>query len=222
MIQHEASTPGGYVSEWLEEQGAEEDVLHIYADERRLDPGVYDLVVPLGSDEHAYDDTVPWLGRELELLRRARQAGVPTFGICFGGQLLARSLGGEVREAPAPEIGWCEVRTDDAALIPPGPWFQWHFDSLTPPPAAEVIADSPVGVQAFALGRTIGLQFHPEVTSEIVAMWADGSEELAREGVDGAALVRDTRAAEPQSRAAAFRLFDGLLSRLTADGNDRR
>jgi GMP synthase-like glutamine amidotransferase len=223
VIQHEASAPGGYLNDWLVERGAEVDVLHIYADERDVDPARYDLIVPLGSEQHAYDDAVPWLARELALVRGAAALEVPTFGICFGGQLLARALGGSVVRAPVAEIGWLDVRTNDTELIAPGPWFQWHFDAFRPPPHALVHAESDVGPQAFELGRAIGLQFHPEVTAEIVGMWAAESPgELRAEGVDPDALMRETRAGEPQSRAAAWRLFDALLSRLTADGSDRR
>jgi len=223
VIQHEASTPGGYVHEWLDEGGAEQDVLHIYADGRAIDPAEYDLIVPLGSEEHADDDGVPWIERELAILRGAASLGIPTFGICFGGQSLARALGGSVQRAPAPEIGWFEVSTGDPDLIAPGPWFQWHFDSFVAPPGATVLAQSAVGPQAFALGRAIGLQFHPEVTAEIVGMWAaESPEQLRAQHVDPDALIRETRAGEPQSRAAAWRLFDALLSRLTADGSDRR
>jgi GMP synthase-like glutamine amidotransferase len=223
VIQQEASTPGGYLDDWLAERAAEVDVLHIYADERDVDPARYGLIVPLGSEQHAYDDAVPWLGRELALVRRAVDHGVPTLGICFGGQLLARVLGGSVHRATSAEIGWSRVRTHDPDLIDPGPWLQWHFDSFTAPPGALVLAESDVGPQAFELGRTIGLQFHPEVTPEIVGLWAaESPDELRREGVDPDSLVRETRAGERQSRAAAWRLFDALLSRLTVDGNDRR
>ncbi len=223
MIQHEASTPGGYVHDWLDERGTDQDVLHIYADERTPDPADYDLLVALGSEAHAYDDVdTPWLGRELQLLRDASARGVPTLGICFGGQLLARALGGTAQTAPITEIGWFEVRTSRPELVASGPWFQWHFDSFTAPPGAEVMATSDSGPQAFSLGRAIGLQFHPEVTGDIVAMWAMSSpEELRGAGVDPDALVAATRAGEPQSRAAAWRLFDALLSRLTAEGSDR-
>ena len=223
MVQHEASTPGGYVHEWLDDRGAEQDVLHIYADERTPDPSDYELIVSLGSEAHAYDDAhTPWLARELGLLRAAAARGVPALGICFGGQLLARALGGSAQTAPITEIGWFEVHTSQPELVAPGPWFQWHFDSFTVPAGAEVIATSAAGPQAFSLGRAIGLQFHPEVTGDIVAMWAANSpEELLGADVDPDELVATTRAGETQSRAAAWRLFDALLSRLTADGSDR-
>lgn len=222
MLQHEPSAPGGHLLPWLAERGIEADVLHIYADGREVDMNAYDLIVPLGSEAHAYDDTVPWLARELQILQAAVAKQIPMFGICFGGQLLARALGGTVGVAPAAEIGWFEVQTSDPALVPVGPWFQWHYDSFSVPPGATAIAETAAGPQAFSLGRTIGLQFHPEVTAEIVGMWAEESpDQLERAGLDPAALLEQTRAREAQSRAAAWRLFDALLSSIAA-GSDRR
>ncbi len=169
---------------------------------RAIDPAGYDLIVPLGSEEHAYDDGVPWIERELTILRRAASLGIPTFGICFGGQSLARALGGSVQRAPAPEIGWFEVRTSDPDLIAPGPWFQWHFDSFIAPPGATVLAESAVGPQAFAVGRAIGLQFHPEVTAEIVGMWAAESTGAAAGGGSG---PRRPDRGDPRRRASVPR-----------------
>ena len=54
----------------------------------------YDLIVSLGSEFAAFDDSIPWLEREQRLLREAADEDVPVLGICFGGQLLARVLGG--------------------------------------------------------------------------------------------------------------------------------
>ena len=95
IVQHEGATPAGYVSEWLDERGADVDVLRIDVEEREVDPRDYGLLVSLGSEFAAFDDSVPWLGREMRLFREASEADVPHLGICFGGQLLARTLGGE-------------------------------------------------------------------------------------------------------------------------------
>src|SRR5262245_16446400 len=60
-------------------------------------PESLDLIVIMGSDKSANDDTIPWLPDELSYLRAAVRVGTPVLGICFGGQLLARALGGTVR-----------------------------------------------------------------------------------------------------------------------------
>jgi GMP synthase-like glutamine amidotransferase len=218
VVQHEDSAPGGYVGEWLEERGADQDLYRIYADERSRVAGDYDLIVTLGSASAAYDDTIPWVERELRLLSDASEHDVPVLGICFGGQILARALGGRAFRNERAEIGWRHVRSSDQSLVPGGPWFQWHFDAFTAPPVSRLIAENAIGPQAFVAGRCLGLQFHPEVTPEIVRWWATSDrDELEREGVDPEALVYETSQLERESRAAALRLFDSFLQRV-ADG----
>ena len=215
VIQHEQPTPGGYVTRWLAERRAEQDVHRIDEEARDPDPRDYDLVVSLGSEFAAFDDTIPWIERERRLLRTAADADVPILGVCFGGQLMARVLGGEAFRSERSEIGWLPVRTTDPSLVPEGPWFQWHFDSFTLPPGANLVADSPAGPQAFTLGRSLGTQFHPEVTPEIMDAWVRVyRHELDREGVDPDRLLQETLERADQTRAAAWRLFDSYLERV--------
>lgn len=170
---------------------------------------------PWGQPRAAYDDAVPWLADELAFLRRADQAGVPLFGVCFGAQALARAVGGQVRPAREPEIGWYEIDTTAPQLIEAGPWLQWHFDTLTPPPGAVRLARTTVGVQAYRLRRQIGVQFHPEVTPAIVEAWISSSgARLTERDIDVAALAAETRARVPEARAGAHRLFDRVVEEL--------
>jgi GMP synthase-like glutamine amidotransferase len=223
VIQHEQPTPGGYVNQWLEERGAEQDIYRVDVDDREVDPREYGMIVSLGSEFAAFDDSVPWLGREKQLLREAVEEDVPVLGICFGGQLLARVLGGQSFRGELAEIGWLPVRSEDHMLVAPGPWFQWHFDTFSAPPGAQLIADSPAGPQAYVAGRSLGLQFHPEVTPEIMGTWvAAYRHELDQEGVDPDRLLEETYRRAEQTRAAAWRLFDGFLQRVAAAGEPVR
>ena len=213
VIQHEQPTPGGYVHQWLHERGADQDIYRIDVEERVVDPCDYHLIVSLGSEFPAFDDSVPWLAKERELLLDAAQADVPMLGICFGGQLLARVLGGRSYRGVA-EIGWLPVRSKDRSLLSEGPWFQWHFDTFTVPSGAHLMADSPAGPQAFSIGRSVGVQFHPEVTPEIMDAWVEAyRHELDQEGVDPDLLLKETYERADETRAAAWRLFDGFLGR---------
>ncbi len=219
VIQHEQPTPGGYVHQWLDERGAEQDIYRIDIEGRDVDPRDYAMIVSLGSEFAAFDDSVPWLRREQQLLRDAADEQVPVLGICFGGQLLARVLGGSSFRGELAEIGWLPVRSEDQTLVSDGPWFQWHFDSFTAPPGARLIADSPAGPQAYTIGRSLGVQFHPEVTPEIMDSWvATYRHELDQEGVDPDRLLEETYQRADDTRAAAWRLFDGFLDRVASLG----
>jgi GMP synthase (glutamine-hydrolysing) len=97
--------------------------------------------------------------------------GIPTLGICYGMQLMARDLGGAVERTGASEFGKAELETLESKLfhdLPPEQtvWMS-HRDSVTAPPAgAEVTASSPsTPVAAFedTSRRLYGVQFHPEV-----------------------------------------------------------
>jgi GMP synthase-like glutamine amidotransferase len=215
VVQHEEDAPGGHVSDWLAERGVAEDVYLISADGREPEPRGYDLVVSLGSERSAYDDGLPWVAREAALLRDAFDADVPVLGICFGSQILARALGGRALPAEHTEIGWVRVRSDDPDLVGEGPWFQWHHDTFTPPPGAELLAASAAAPQAYTIGRSLGVQFHPEVTIPIVAEWvALGGDDLARHGVDPDRLMAETRERVGENRTRAWGLLDAFLSRV--------
>jgi GMP synthase-like glutamine amidotransferase len=215
FISHEADVLPGYLGEAAARNGVAVDVCDLWAGAALPPPSDHDLIVPLGSAEAAYDDSVPCLAAELVYLRQAVAENVPVFGVCFGAQVLARALGGGVGPAHQPEVGWYTVDTELPDLIAPGPWLEWHFDTLTPPPGARVLARSAAGVQAYEVGRNLAVQFHPEVTPAILDDWIAGAHNvLARHDVDIDGLVAETRRLVPQARAAAHRLFNAVLVRL--------
>jgi GMP synthase-like glutamine amidotransferase len=213
ILQHEDPTPPGYVTEWLASHDAEGEVYRIDLEERPFEPGAQDLIVSLGSEFAAFDDSKPFVRRELALMERAVEADVPILGLCFGGQMLARVLGATGHRGEISEIGWLPVRTNDAELVPEGPWFQWHFDTFPVPENATLIAESDAGPQAFVAGRSLGLQFHPEVTTGIMDEWVRVyRHELDGDGVDADALLEETYRIADASRANCMRLFDAFLS----------
>ena len=99
------------------------------------------------------------------------ELGIPTLGICYGMQVMARDLGGSVESNDVSEYGKAEAALGESALfhdLPPEQvvWMS-HRDSVTaPPPGARVTASSPsTPIAAFedAARGLYGVQFHPEV-----------------------------------------------------------
>lgn len=182
------------------------------------EPTGYDAIVPLGARWPVYDEALrqTWVGAEMQMMRDAADAGVPTLGVCFGGQLLAQAFGGSVGRSAAPEIGWHDVASDDESLVPGGPWFQWHFDAWTLPPGATEIARTANASQAFVLGRALGLQFHPELNPALLDGWLadDRNGEVASVGLTHDEL-RSTTTELTEDAAQRIRgLVRGFLSRV--------
>ncbi|GAA5030446.1 type 1 glutamine amidotransferase [Streptomyces siamensis] len=227
VIQHDHVTDPGPVGARLVERGYDLTVVTVVPEHRHHAPQVsfdfpaadgWDLIVSLGAPWSVYDEAAvgPWIGGELALLRKAHHLGVPVLGVCFGAQALTTALGGSVEPSPRAEIGWVEVGTDDPALVGPGPWFQWHYDRCLLPPGATELARNAVCVQAFRLGRSLGVQFHPEITATTVRRYLDngGTEQCLQYGVDPDELLAVTVELERAGRANARRLVDAFLDRV--------
>jgi len=174
-----------------------------------------DAVVVMGAPWSTYDEATigSWAAAERTELLRADEAGVPVLGICFGGQQLAETHGGSVRRSDRPEVGWFDVATTAPQVVPGGPWFQWHYDSWTAPPGARELARNASASQAFALRRNLAVQFHPELTSTMLAGWIDngGAAQARGSGLDPDRLLAETRAVDERSRVRAHLLVDGFL-----------
>lgn len=216
-VQHEDGAPPGLLDTWARDRSLRLDVVRLDRGEPLPAPRSLDAAVVLGATPSVFDRSVAWIAGELDWIRQADAAGVPLLGVCFGAQAIAAALGGRVSAAPSPEIGWIDVRhCNGDAPFAAGPWMAWHRDVIQPPPAARRMAENDVGVQAFELGPHLAVQFHPEVTPEIVGIWADESApgELSALGLDGGALVTESRRLQATAGGHAFALFDAFLRRV--------
>jgi GMP synthase (glutamine-hydrolysing) len=219
VLEHEPEVPAALFADWAEGRGHVVELLRVPSLSRWPEPGEHEAIVSLGSDCSVHASTEPWIAAELSFLHRAHQRGVPLLGICFGGQALARALGGDVAPSPRPDASWHEVATNDPELIPPGPWLRWHEDIFTVPPGAQELARGDVGPLAFALGASVGLQFHPEADAGLVDAWIVGERErLLAQGIDEARLRREAARAAPGARRRAFDLFDRIARRWRDSG----
>jgi GMP synthase-like glutamine amidotransferase len=186
-------------------------------------PDDFDFVIVMGSPWSVYGAEVePWIEGVLDLIRQAVEREVPVLGICFGAQAFAQAMGGEVRKADHPEVGWQRVATDLPDLIEEGPWFMWHSDTFDLPPSARLLASTEASPQAYSLGRHLLVQFHPEVTAEILDSWIqEDPSDLNRQGIDPAALVGETAARLAEAEARAARLLDRFLGGAWMGPSDR-
>jgi GMP synthase-like glutamine amidotransferase len=178
-------------------------------------PDGIDHVVLLGATWSVYDPAPErsWIAEELVWLRRLDAAGVPVLGICFGAQALSAAFGGSVTPAARKEVGWTLVDTLDPVIVPPGPWLEFHGDQCHPPRQARLLARNELGVQAFALGRHLAVQFHPEVDGPQLSRWLDagGRAEAEAAGQDPDRFLAETVAAGPAARDRAAALVAAAI-----------
>lgn len=210
---HAYSYPG-LIGEAASERGIEL-VEHVASEDAHIpELDGFDLLVCMGAPWSVYGEEVaPWIGTVLERFRSAVRLDVPVLGICFGAQAFAEALGGEARRAPATEVGWHQVETEDAEVVPSGPWFMWHSDTFTVPPGARELARTPVGPQAFTLGPHLCVQFHPEITPAILGAWIEhDDEDFRRNGVDPERVLEQTRAGLGRGRVRARAMLDRVLA----------
>jgi GMP synthase-like glutamine amidotransferase len=218
FVKQDHSSPGGLIADGFTAAGWDVFELVVVPAERYHSPDVtvtfpapseYDAVAFFGAAWAVYDPvTIPWITDEIAYARALIDLGVPALGICFGGQMLAAAVGGTVSRAPVPEIGWTTVASREPGLIDPGPWLEWHFDRFTLPPGVPALARTALATQAFRFGRALGLQFHPEVTDEVLEAWmsSGGAAELDRLGLDPGVLVEQSRTLAGGAAARAHEL----------------
>lgn len=124
------------------------------------------------------DDTLSFIRTELDWIPIALSSQKPYLGICLGAQLLARVLGAKVSPRPDEqrEIGYFDLRPTPAGRshIPsPMAVYHWHGEGFTIPVGAVKLAEGDTFPnQAFSYaGTAFGLQFHPEITDELIGEW---------------------------------------------------
>jgi GMP synthase-like glutamine amidotransferase len=224
IIAHDHVSPPGPVADRFRHHGFEVDEFLVVPAGDFSQPNIerkfpelsdYDLIVPMGAPWGAWDEDKigNWLKPELEFLQEALVRDTPVLGICFGGQLLARALGGSVAPGPKPEIGWSVVHSDRSDLVPSGPWFQFHYDRWTLPSEVLEIARNSIASQAFTHGRNLGVQFHPEITTQMLAGWLDngGRDLVIKDGQDPDLLLAHTEAEQSVSIERSNQLIDTYL-----------
>lgn len=179
------------------------------------DLGAGDLVIVMGGPMGVADIGKPgfdWLGEVAELLRLSLSADHPCIGVCLGMQLMAHAAGATVapmRDAAGSalrEVGWGPVELVGASPILAGlprpmEVLHWHGDACALPEGAELLASTPVcPVQMFALGRSVGIQFHPEVDGATACIWASEDAAFVR-GANGPEGVQALQSASPAAAA---------------------
>lgn len=180
LFQHGAGEPPGYILKLFSELLLDYNVYPLY-ETGEVPCGIdTSQLIFLGglmsvNDEKEY----PFLVQEKQLIREALRYRTPVLGICLGAQLIASALGEKVSPCKS-ERGWCTIRKNlTSGPAVPGSIltvFQWHGETFDLPEGSTLIyRGDVVENQMFTIGSATGVQFHPEVTPEIIHDWYIGT-----------------------------------------------
>ncbi|HTY15739.1 MAG TPA: type 1 glutamine amidotransferase [Methanoregulaceae archaeon] len=215
IFQHGPGEPPGYILEIIEEKMLEYEIIRPFDSDRvpeRVTSSHYIFLGGLMSvnDEEEY----PYLAREKRLIRQAVQSGVPLLGVCLGAQLIASSFSSKVGRCED-EKGWTAIRKCNPSC--PGTKgdeisvFEWHGECFELPPGSSLLyTGDRVPNQMFSCGSAIGVQFHPEVTEQIIRQWTDSKDPAARDEI-----LQATPSKIAGSRRFCREIMDRFLGRLS-------
>lgn len=224
VIQHEPEAPGGWLTERWADSGLTVDTLRGDLGDAIPTRVAHDALVVLGGAANAdEDDRFRWLAPTKALIRTAVADGIPTLGVCLGHQLMASALGGDVTRNPRGRtsglipLSLSEIGAYDPILagLDGRDVVQYNGDIVTRlPEGATRLASAPDGsVQAARFGPSAwGVQFHPETTPEIFALWMSDFSPQAHERPDSPATwLADMESRRESLRATGFAVADTFV-----------
>ena len=176
----------------------------------------FDAVIVSGSQASVYEDR-EWIHELTAWARQVHAGGIPTLGICWGHQFLAQALGGRIVAMDEYELGYEQItQAAESRLLAGLPAaflaFETHSDRVYElPEGARLLAENDRGIQAFELGQTYGVQFHPEYdleTAEHVTRRKDLPEERIQAALDG---ITAEASEEAKEATAVFENFEAIV-----------
>jgi GMP synthase-like glutamine amidotransferase len=226
IVQNDETESLGLYEQYLSEKGIDYRVLHAYGlGPNAVFPRVEDfdafIVGPTPISAN-YVESHDFLRREWSFLGDVVESRKPTLGVCCGGQMLARRLGGKVIISPKREVGGYDVRLTEVGMVDPlftgfpqeFPVFHWHAEMFQVPPGGSLLVmGAPCLIQAYGWENIRGVIFHLEITCVDAARWADAyPKELKAVGKTKDRVVDECREREPVMRRLANLLMGNFLA----------
>ena len=223
FVKHSENWNVDRCTRWMTENQFDVDWCYPVSDEEFPDPSEYAGVMVFGGANSANDCSChDWVRRELVFVEKCLKQETPFFGICLGAQMLARVLGATVRphDNEIKEVGFCRVDPvpeQEDFLASPLTVMQWHSEGFDLPSGTQLIATGEeFPNQAYSYSeKVLGVQFHPEVNAEVLAIWHERNRERQPNYLTDeqrANMMRDAHTHD----ASVTAWLDGFLARWTA------
>ena len=188
-FQHTSSEPLGYFEQIFSEENIPYDYVHLWdGDPVRI--GDANRIIFLGGPMSVNDEKdYSWIKEEKKLIREAVKKRIPVLGLCLGAQLIASAHGATVYRF-LNETGWYPVHcsSDATGVFASFPKtfhvFQMHKETFHLPVGGRLqFRGDHVSHQGFRLGSAVGLQFHLEMTKQLILDWTRGERKFLKEKI---------------------------------------
>lgn len=224
IICHANCEPPGYLCLYLDKKDIPYRKTTVTENElSEIDLDAISGLVLMGGP-YSVNDRHPWLDGEFRIVRKAIENGLPMMGVCFGAQLISKTLGAQVGAAVTMEVGWQRIVADTSKLkgdqtsgLPEFfDAFEWHEDTFAiPDGAVPLFKGRNIEHQGYLYGKVLTMQFHLEMTKRMVHDWLKRYKDCLpapRESVQSRAQVIESLDKRLENlHAAADKIYDWWL-----------
>lgn len=187
IIRHAATEGPGFLGDFLSKQDIPFVLIKIDEGDEVPEKAILFSGIAMMGGPMSVNDDLPWIAKEISLIRDAAKLDIPLIGHCLGGQMMSKALGAKVVANPIKEIGWGGVFV--SKNVEAKKWFgnyssflgfHWHGETFDlPMGATHLLSSQHCMNQAWSIGKHLAMQCHVEMTEEMVIAWCDhGEEEL--------------------------------------------
>ncbi|SFM33139.1 type 1 glutamine amidotransferase [Methanolobus profundi] len=215
----------GILQKILDENRIPHDIVDLDAGDELPEPENHSALIVFGGPDSA-NDTTEKMTKELEMIGRALDSGIPYLGICLGMQALVKACGGSVHANDVKEIGF---RGEDGepysididkgyiddplfnGLESPLKIFHLHGETVAITEEMQLLATGKYcRHQIVKIGdRAYGIQGHFELTPEMFTTWLDNDPELME--MIREELLKDFKLLEDEYTGTGRKLFTNFL-----------
>jgi GMP synthase (glutamine-hydrolysing) len=229
VFQHVPHEPLGLIVDFATRKGIKLEIVELWKQYKIPSVLNYDALIIMGGPMGVYEGTDAYPSKKDELKAIKEGLGkIPMFGFCLGHHLLANALGAEVHpnsknSKKIKEIGYYNIELTAEGkqnplfkgFISPIEVFQWHGDVCELPKEATLLASSPLCQnQAFSYKNIFGIQFHFEITPEMI----DGLIEFDQEWIhtdfdlDENKLLKQAKEKEKLMKIQSDKLLENFVA----------